>query len=88
LFANSFALIMEAICFSETSILTNVIRHQHVGILHSHSRETLKYYTRSIALTGWALWQRRNVSPVRYKVGFISQKTFFIVTAVKTSNLT
>jgi hypothetical protein len=29
------------------------------------------------------------VSPVRYELGFISQKTtFFIVTAVKTSNLT
>jgi hypothetical protein len=29
------------------------------------------------------------VSPVRYDMGFISQKTaFFIVTAVKTSNLT
>jgi hypothetical protein len=25
---------------------------------------------------------------VRYEVGFISQKTFFIVTAVKTSDLT
>jgi hypothetical protein len=29
------------------------------------------------------------VSPVKYELGFISQKTtFFIVTAVKTSNLT
>jgi hypothetical protein len=29
------------------------------------------------------------VSPVRYELGFISQKTtFFIVTAVETSNLT
>jgi hypothetical protein len=29
------------------------------------------------------------VSPVRYELGFLSQKTaFFIVTAVKTSNLT
>jgi hypothetical protein len=29
------------------------------------------------------------VSPVRYELGFISQKTtFFIVTAMKTSNLT
>jgi hypothetical protein len=29
------------------------------------------------------------VSPVRYELGFISQKAkFFIVTAVKTSNLT
>jgi hypothetical protein len=30
-----------------------------------------------------------NVSPVKYELGFISQKTtFFIVTAVETSNLT
>jgi hypothetical protein len=29
------------------------------------------------------------VSPVKYEMGFLSQKTaFFIVTAVKTSNLT
>jgi hypothetical protein len=29
------------------------------------------------------------VSPVRYELGFISQKTaFFVVTAVETSNLT
>jgi hypothetical protein len=29
------------------------------------------------------------MSPVRYELGFISQKTpFFIVTAVKTTNLT
>jgi hypothetical protein len=28
------------------------------------------------------------MSPARYELGFISQKTFFIVTAVKTSNLT
>jgi hypothetical protein len=37
------------------------------GILHSHQRENLKSYT---ALTGWALQQRRNVSPVRYELGF------------------
>jgi hypothetical protein len=37
------------------------------GILHSYRRENLKSY---IALTGWALWLRRNVSPVRYKLGF------------------
>jgi hypothetical protein len=55
-------------------------------ILHSHCREDLKSY---IALTDWALLLRRNASPVRYELGFISQKaTFFIFTAVKTSNLT
>jgi hypothetical protein len=37
------------------------------GILHSHRREQLKYY---IALTGCALYRRRNVSPVKYELGF------------------
>jgi hypothetical protein len=36
-------------------------------IPHSHRHEKLTSY---IALTGWALWRRRNVSPVRYKLGF------------------
>jgi hypothetical protein len=31
-------------------------------ILHSHCRETLKSYA---ALTGWTVYRRRNVSPVR-----------------------
>jgi hypothetical protein len=56
------------------------------GILHSHCREIIKSY---IALTGWTLKQRGNVSPVKYELAFISQKTaFFIVTTVKSSNLT
>jgi hypothetical protein len=59
---------------------------QEDDTFHSHRRENLRSY---IALTGWALKRRRNVSPVKYKLGFISQKTaVFIVTAVKTSNLT
>jgi hypothetical protein len=37
------------------------------GILHSHCRENLKSY---IALSGCALYWRRNVSPVRYELGF------------------
>jgi hypothetical protein len=37
------------------------------GILHSHRRENLKSY---IALTGWALYRRWIVSPVRYELGF------------------
>jgi hypothetical protein len=37
------------------------------GILHSHSHENVKSY---IALTGWALYRRRNVSPVKYELGF------------------
>jgi hypothetical protein len=36
-------------------------------ILHGHSRENLKSY---IALTGWALYWRRDVSPVKYEFGF------------------
>jgi hypothetical protein len=52
------------------------------GILHSHRRENLKSY---IVLTGWALAECLLWSP---NWVFISQKTtFFIVTAVKTSNL-
>jgi hypothetical protein len=35
-------------------------------ILHSHRRDNLKSY---IALTGWTLWRRRNVSPVKYELG-------------------
>jgi hypothetical protein len=37
------------------------------AILHSHRRENLKSY---IALTGWTLLRRRNVSPVKYELGF------------------
>jgi hypothetical protein len=36
-------------------------------ILHSHRRENLKSY---IALTGWTLQRRCNVSPVKYELGF------------------
>jgi hypothetical protein len=43
-------------------------------ILHSDRRENLKSY---IALNAWALQLRRNVSPVRYELGFVSQKTTF-----------
>jgi hypothetical protein len=78
---------MKAICPSETSVLTRATRRNipEDCILHSHCRENLQSY---IALTGWTLQRRFNVSPVRYGLGFMSQKTvFFIVTAVKTSNL-
>jgi hypothetical protein len=37
------------------------------AILHSHRRENLKSY---IALTGWALYRRRNVYAMRYELGF------------------
>jgi hypothetical protein len=59
----------EALSSSETSVLTRATRRNtpEDGILHSHCRENLKSY---IALTGWALWRRCNVSPVRYELGF------------------
>jgi hypothetical protein len=37
------------------------------GILRSHRHENLKSY---MALTGWNLYQRRNVFAVRYELGF------------------
>jgi hypothetical protein len=41
-----------------------------------------------MVLTGWALLRRTNVSPVRYELGFYITDDIFIVTALKTSNLT
>jgi hypothetical protein len=60
---------MKAVSFSETSVVTRATLRQvrEDGILESHRRENLKYYT---ALTGWALQWRGNVSPVRYELGF------------------
>jgi hypothetical protein len=45
---------MEALSFSETSVLTRATRRNipEDDILHSHRPENLKFY---IALTGWAL---------------------------------
>jgi hypothetical protein len=62
-------LMMEAIRSSETLVLAGVIRRliPEDDILYSHPRENLKSY---IALTGWALERRRNMSPVRYELGF------------------
>jgi hypothetical protein len=59
----------EATRSSETSILARATwRHiPEVGILHSHRRENFKPY---MELTGWPLYRRRNVSPVRYELGF------------------
>jgi hypothetical protein len=53
----------------ETSVLTTATWRNipEDGILHSHRPENHKSY---IALTGWALHSRRNVSPVRYELVF------------------
>jgi hypothetical protein len=61
-------LMVEALRSSETSVLTRATRpnFSEDGIVHSHRRENLKSY---IALTGWALYWRRNVSPLRYELG-------------------
>jgi hypothetical protein len=58
---------------SKSSVLTRATRRNmpEDGILHSHRWENLKSY---IALTGWALYRRRNVSPVRYNLGFHIQE--------------
>jgi hypothetical protein len=47
-------LMMEATCFSESSVTTRATRRYipEGGILHNHRRENFKS---SIALTGWAL---------------------------------
>jgi hypothetical protein len=62
-------LMMEAIRSSKTSVPTRSTRC-HIpedGILHSHRRKNLESY---IALTGWTLYRRSDVSPVRYELGF------------------
>jgi hypothetical protein len=59
---------MEALSSSETSVLTGATRNIPEGaILHSHRRRNLKAH---IILTGWTLYRRRKVSPVRYELGF------------------
>jgi hypothetical protein len=59
---------MEALRSSEASVLKRATRCNipEDDILHSQCRENLKSY---IALTGWALYRRRNVSPVKYELG-------------------
>jgi hypothetical protein len=59
---------MKAMSSSETSVLTITTR-RHIsedGILYNHRHENLKSY---ITLTGWVLYWRRNVSPVKYELG-------------------
>jgi hypothetical protein len=59
----------EALSSSETSVLTRATRSSipEDDILHSHRRENIRSY---IALTGWALRRRRNMSLVMYELGF------------------
>jgi hypothetical protein len=73
-------LMMGATRSFETSIVTRVTRRLIPEDFN------FKFY---IALTDLTLYWRRNVSPVKYELEFYNQETtFFIVTAVKTSNLT
>jgi hypothetical protein len=62
-------LMMETLCSSEASVFTRATWRNipEDGILHSYRRENLKSY---IALTGWTLKRRSNVSPVKYELGF------------------
>jgi hypothetical protein len=60
---------METIRSPDTSFLTIATRRKipQDGILHRLRRENLKSY---IALTGWTLQRKCNVSPVSYEMGF------------------
>jgi hypothetical protein len=81
-------LMMEALRSSETSVLTRATRRNipEDGILHSYRRENLKSY---IALTNWTCSGEVMCLLRSTNWHFIFQKTtFFIVTALKTSNLT
>jgi hypothetical protein len=80
-------LMLEAICSSEMSIVTSatLLHIPEDRIIHIRRKD----FKSDIARCGWALLWRRGVSPVRYELGFISKITvLFIVTAVKTSNVT
>jgi hypothetical protein len=63
-------LMKEALSSAETYLLTRATRRviPEDGIFLSHRRENLKPYT---ALTGWTLQRRRNVSAVKYELGFL-----------------
>jgi hypothetical protein len=60
---------MEAIRSCETPVLARTTRRNipEDGILHIHRRENFKSYT---SLNAWTLKWKRNVSPVKYELGF------------------
>jgi hypothetical protein len=62
-------LMIEAIRSNETWVLTKatLLHIPEDGTRHSPRRENFKSY---IALTGWTLYWRRTVSPVKYELGF------------------
>jgi hypothetical protein len=64
---------MEALHFSETSVLTRPTRPNITEdrIIYSHRRYNFKSY---IALTGCALQWKCNVSPVKYELCFYIPK--------------
>jgi hypothetical protein len=74
-------LTMEAIRSSESSVLTRATwRHiPEDGLLLSHRCEYLKSY---IALTGWALYRRRNMFPLGMICVVIFQKTAILIVTV------
>jgi hypothetical protein len=62
-------LMMEAIPSSESSVFSRATRRNipENDILHVHRLQNVKSY---IALSGWTLYRRHNVSSVKYELGF------------------
>jgi hypothetical protein len=77
-------LLKEAQSSSETSVLTSATRRNipEYYILQSHGHENLSSY---IALTGWTLSWIRNVSPVKYELGFYVPEDAILQPFLKTT---